>query len=283
MVPLTPSIRRFFINCLVAVLFPAAGQQVTLLKKFHMSILRKARQWLNGPDKKASRERRKLKRVACHQSFQATRGKESFPLTVVDVGFGGFRVVSEQSVGKRGDLLHLRRLATDYRRHLTGAYTTGLMVRVAWVKPTEEGFEAGLHLPQAPGTMRISWFRELLQEMGFDERTVFTQRNQRRHRCHLPSELRLEGFPVSTGLLLDLSSGGGLFGAEKSCLMGCDGTLSVTWGSRRLEIETNVVGVRSNPLKQGPRWLHSLKFAGPLNRDQEKILYGWLEELARNE
>jgi PilZ domain-containing protein len=201
---------------------------------------------------------------------------------VVDVGFGGFRVVSDQSVGERGDLLHLRRLATDFRRHLTGAYTNGLMVRVAWVKCTEDGHEAGLHLPQAPGSMRISWFRELLEEMGFDERTVFTQRNNRRHRCRLPSELRLNGFPVSNGLLLDLSSGGGLFGSDQSAPMGCEGVLSVKWGVRELDLESTVVGVRSNVVDSGPKWLHSLKFRDSLTRNQERILYRWLEELARN-
>lgn len=236
---------------------------------------------LQGPDKKASRERRKLKRVACHQSFQATRSDSSFPLTVVDVGFGGFRVVCQEFPGERGSLLHLRRLATDFRRHLTGAYTTGLMVRVAWVKRTEEGFEAGLHLPQAPGTMRINWFRELLQEMGFDERTVFTQRNNRRHRCRLPAVLELQSFPASDGLLLDLSSGGGLYGTEKAAAMGSEGRLSVKWGSKEFQIQVTVVGVRSNP-HEGPRWLHSVKFCHELSKSQERILYHWLEELARN-
>ena len=247
-----------------------------------MSILQRARQLFQGPDRSASRERRKLKRVACHQCFQATRGELSFPVTVVDVGFGGFRVWAEESPGERGDLLHLRRLSTDFKRHLTGAYTTGLMVRVAWVKKTEDGFEAGLHLPQAPGSMRISWFRELLQEMGFDEKTVFTQRSNRRHRCRLPAELTLKGFPELSGLMLDLSSGGCLFGGTKAATMGSDGILQVRWGSREFKVEVSVVGVRSNPHEEGPQWLHSLKFCDELSKLQEKMLYRWLDELARN-
>lgn len=253
-----------------------------LLNKFHMSILQRARQLFQGPDRSASRERRKLKRVACHQRFQATRGELSFPVTVMDVGFGGFKVCSEEAPGERGDLLHLRRLSTDFRRHLTGAYTTGLMVRVAWVKKTEDGFEAGLHLPQAPGSMRISWFRELLKEMGFDEKTVFTQRNNRRHRCRLPSELALKGSPDMEGMLLDLSSGGCLFGGVRAATMGSEGLLSARWGSKELKVEVTVVGVRSNTHDEGPRWLHSLKFRGELSKPQEQVLFKWLDELARN-
>ena len=151
-----------------------------------MGILQRARKLFRGPDRRASRERRRLKRVACHQSFVCTRGEESFPLTVVDVGFGGFKVQSEHPLGERGDLLHLRRVATDFRRHLTGPYTTGLMVSVAWVKACEDGtYEAGFYLPQAPGSMRINWFRELLSELGMNEREVFSKRASRRHRCRL--------------------------------------------------------------------------------------------------
>ncbi|MFA5505062.1 MAG: PilZ domain-containing protein [Vulcanimicrobiota bacterium] len=247
-----------------------------------MSILQRARQLFQGPDRSASKERRKLKRVACQQLFEATCQDRSFKVTVVDVGFGGFRVWTEQSPGERGDLLHLRRLVTDFSRHLTGAYTTGLMVKVAWVKKTAEGYEAGLHLPQAPGSMRISWFRELLQEMGFDEKTVFTQRSNRRHRCRLPAELALEAFPRSQGLVLDLSSGGGLFAAARAATMGAEGLLSVQWGSRELKVEVAVVGLRSHTHGEDPRWLHSLKFAEELSRPQEQVLYQWLDELARN-
>lgn len=249
-----------------------------------MSILHRARRFFSGPNKNASRERRKLKRMACHQAFLCTKGEVSFPLTVIDVGFGGFKVMSEHPIGKRGDLLHLRRVATDFKRHLTGAYTTGLMVRVAWAKESDGHFEAGLHLPEAPGSMRISWFRELLSEMGFDEKAVFTQRHNRRHRCRLPSEFSVQGRPVQGGLLLDLSSGGGMFGAAKAANMGDQGRLSARWGSKELLLDVTVVGLRANNIDEaGPRWLHSVKFEENFGKAQESILYAWLEELARNE
>lgn len=248
-----------------------------------MGFLNLARSLFVGKQSPASRERRKLKRVACHQAFQATRGEQSFELTVVDVGFGGFRAQCEVSPGSRGDLLHLRRVATDFRRHLTGAYTTGLMVRVAWVKKTETGYEAGLHVPQIPGSMRISWFREMLGEMGFDEQTLFSKRVARRHRCRLPGELNLVGAPKLEGMLLDLSVGGGLFGTLTAAAMGQEGEMLVKWGSRSLLLPVTVVGVRAGASSADPKWLHSVKFNGSLKAAQERELSAWLEEFSRNE
>ena len=248
-----------------------------------MGILQRAKRFFGGPDKAASRERRKLKRMACHQEFVCTKGKQQFPVVVVDVGFGGFRIQSDQSVGQRGDLLHLRRISTDFRRHLTGAYTTGLMVRVAWVKSSSEGFEAGLHLPEAPGSMRISWFKELLSELGLDEVAVFTKRSNRRHRCRLPAQISQGDIPTQEGLMLDLSSGGGLFAAAKASPMGEGVKLQVTWGRQQLEASAEIVGVRPNPASDGaPGWLHSLKFQEDLTKKQERLLYAWLEDLERN-
>lgn len=249
-----------------------------------MSILKRARRFLVGPDKRASRERRKLKRVACHQEFVCTRGKETFPIVVIDVGFGGFKVTSQTSFGERGDILHLRRVATDFQRHLTGAYTTGIMVRVAWVKNCGGTYEAGLYLPEAPGTMRISWFKDLLKELGFDEQAVFTKRSTRRYRCRLPGELTCGPMPTESGSLLDLSPGGGLFGAKKAAPLGVSGKLHVRWGTEEFEVPVAVLGVRagdSDPLSHS--WLHSLKFQEPLSKSQEKVLYRWLEELGEND
>lgn len=250
-----------------------------------MGILQQARRFFNGPDRQASRERRKLKRIACHQSFIGTRDGVSFPLTVVDVGFGGFKVISDREPGPKGALVHLRRVANDFQRHLTPAYTTGVMVKVAWVRPHPEGgFEAGLYLPQAPGSMRISWFKELLAELGMDEKSVFSQRHSRRHRCRLPAGIAYGQVPSQEGLMLDLSSGGGLFGAAKAAPMGEWVQLSVTWGRHRVDLKAEVVGVRQNLLDEGGgKWLHSLKFQEELPKKVERILLSWLEELARNE
>ena len=248
-----------------------------------MSMLQRAKRFLTGPDKRRSRERRKLKRMACHQAFICTRGEDSFPITVIDVGFGGFKVVSDDPLGERGDLLHIRRVSTDFKRHLTGAYTTGLMVRVAWTKKDGAGYESGLHLPEAPGSMRISWFRELLSELGLDEKAVFTKRNTRRFRCRLPAKLNGGSGPSQEGTLLDLSSGGGLFGSLKACSMGETGELEITWGKRSLKTTINVVGVRSSDYDGSNPWLNSVKFQEELSKAQERILYGWLEELSRNE
>lgn len=221
--------------------------------------------------------------MACHQEFVCTKGERKFPVTVVDVGFGGFKIQSNQVIGERGDLLHLRRVSTDFRRHLTGAYTTGLMVRVAWVKSCQEGFEAGLHLPEAPGSMRISWFKELLSELGLNEVAVFTKRNSRRHRCLLPAKITQGDIPAQDGHLLDLSSGGGLFGASRPAPMGQAVTLAVKWGRQDLSLQAEVVGVRKGDGEAvGSAWLHSLKFQEPLSAKQQRVLYGWLEELEQN-
>lgn len=249
-----------------------------------MGFLHRARQFFSGPNKQASRERRRLKRIACHQSFLGSRGGETFPLTVTDVGFGGFKILSDQHPGERGDLLHLRRVATDFQRHLTGAYTTGLMVRVAWVKPLQGGgYEAGLFLPEAPGSMRISWFKELLSELGMDEKDVFSKRQSRRHRCRLPATIAVGSLPPQEGFLFDLSPGGGLWGSAKAASMGEVVELSVVWGRGRLNVSATILGVRRSDVDEGGnRWLHSLKFES-LDKASERTLFTWLEELAKND
>lgn len=222
--------------------------------------------------------------MACHQAFLCSKGGQSQPITVVDVGFGGFRVRAQESLGKRGDLLHLRRLSTDFRRHMTGAYTTGMMARVAWIKQDEDGWEAGLYLPEAPGSMRISWFRELLRELDLDEKTVFSQRHARRHRCKLPGSFLVSHSVAQEGTVFDLSCGGGLFGASKPAGMGEVGQFEVVWGTKTLSLKAEVVGVRKGPLNGStPGWLHSLKFEQELSKEAETILYRWLDELSRNE
>lgn len=249
-----------------------------------MGILHRARRFFSGPNKESSRERRKLKRIACHQAFLGTKGENTFPLTVTDVGFGGFKILSEQHPGERGELLHLRRVPTDFQRHLGGVYSTGVMVRVAWVKRLAEGgYEAGLYLPQAPGTMRISWFRELLSELGMDEKDVFSKRHSRRHRCRLPATIGAGPVPPCDGLMLDLSLGGGLFGCGKAAPLGESVELSVVWGRHKLTTRAAILGVRQNTLDEGGgRWLHSLKFEG-LDKKSEGVLLAWLEELARHD
>lgn len=248
------------------------------------NILRKAQRYVWGVKRPSLTERRRLKRMACHQEFVCTRGKESHDITVVDVGFGGFRVRSQRSLGERGTLHHLRRLPTDFRKHLTGSYGNGLMVKVAWEKQDEQGFEVGLSVPEAPGSMRIEWFRELLREFGLDEQGVFSQRNSRRHRCRLPALLTLGESSELRGTLLDLSQGGGLLGLEHRAQLGSEGELAVKWGVKTLRLRVTVVGVRDNRISaQGPPCWHSLKFREPIPECSEDLLKDWLMELSRNE
>ena len=234
--------------------------------------------------RRASMERRKIKRLACHQNFLCTRGGESFPVIVVDVGFGGFKVRSSAPLGKRGELLHLRRLSEDHTKKLGGSYTTGLMVRVAWTKHDEDGWESGLSLPEAPGSMRIRWFKELLEELRLDETEIFSKRSARRHRCRLPATIATGALPSVSGMVFDLSSGGVLFAAPAPAMLGSCGELQVTWGAKVLKAEVSVVGVRpaeANELEL--RFLHSLRFEDGMDEATEKLLHRFIGELAEND
>lgn len=248
------------------------------------SLLQKARGFLGRHDRRAAMERRRIKRLACHQSFMCTTSSESFPVTVVDIGFGGFKVRSDKPLGKRGDLLHLRRLSADHERKLGGSYTTGLMVRVAWAKTDEDGWETGLSLPEAPGSMRIRWFKELLQELHLDETEIFSKRATRRHRCRLPALISTGALPSVSGMALDLSSGGALFAAPAPAMLGSCGLFEVTWGAKVLKLEVSVVGVRpSEATELEYRFLHSLRFEDGMDEATEKLLHRFLRELAEND
>ena len=235
-------------------------------------------------DRRAIMERRKIKRLACHQSFLCTRGGESFPVIVVDVGFGGFKVRSSAPLGKRGELLHLRRLSEDHTKKLGGSYTTGLMVRVAWTKHDEDGWESGLSLPEAPGSMRIRWFKELLEELRLDETEIFSKRSARRHRCRLPATIATGALPSVSGMVFDLSSGGVLFAAPAPAMLGSCGELQVTWGAKVLKAEVSVVGVRPAEASELElRFLHSLRFEDGMDEATEKLLHRFIGELAEND
>ena len=248
------------------------------------SLLQKARGFLGRDDRRASLERRKIKRLACHQNFLCTSSSESFPVTVVDIGFGGFKVRSAAPLGKRGDLLHLRRLSAEHERKLGGSYTTGLMVRVAWTKKDEDGWESGLSLPEAPGSMRIRWFKELLDELQLDETEIFSKRATRRHRCRLPATISTGALPSVSGMALDLSSGGALFAAPAPAMLGSCGYFEVTWGAKMLKLEVSVVGVRpAEATEIEHRFLHSLRFEDSMDEGTEKLLHRFLRELADND
>lgn len=235
-------------------------------------------------DRRASMERRKIKRLACHQNFLCTRGGESFPVIVVDVGFGGFKVRSSAPLGKRGELLHLRRLSEEHTKKLGGSYTTGLMVRVAWTKRDEDGWESGLSLPEAPGSMRIRWFKELLEELRLDETEIFSKRAARRHRCRLPASIATGALPSVSGMVFDLSSGGVLFAAPAPAMLGSCGELQVTWGAKTLKAEVSVVGVRPAEASELElRFLHSLRFEDGMDIAAETLLHRFIGELAEND
>lgn len=248
------------------------------------SLLQKARGLFTAPDRRAAMERRKVKRLACHQNFLCSAGRMSWPVTVVDLGFGGFKVRSAVCVGKRGDLLHLRRLSPDHVKKLGGSYTTGLMVRVAWTKKDEDGWESGLYLPEAPGSMRIRWFKELLKELDMDETEIFSKRSTRRHRCRLPAFISTGALPAVTGMVFDLSSGGALFAAPAPGMLGSSGHLEVEWGPKKLKTEVSIVGIRPSEANElDLRFLHSLRFEDPIDKATETLLYRWLEDLAQND
>lgn len=205
-------------------------------------------------------------------------------MIVVDVGFGGFKVRSERSLGKRGDLLHLRRLSAEHDRKLGGSYTTGVMVRVAWSRQDEQGWECGLSLPEAPGSMRIRWFKELVAELRLDERELFSKRSTRRHRCRLPATISTGALPSVSGMVLDLSAGGALFAAPAPAMLGSSGELQLRWGVKVLAAEVSVVGVRpAEATEIELRFLHSLRFADGMDEATETLLHRFISELAEND
>lgn len=246
-------------------------------------LLQKARGLLLGPDRRAAVERRRIKRLACHQSFLCSNGKLSFPVTVVDIGFGGFKIRSSVSAGQRGDLLHLTRQADHHVKKLGGSYTTGVMVKIAWTKRDEDGWESGLSLPEMPGSMRIRWFKELLKELNMDETEIFSKRSTRRYRCRLPASISVGALPDASGMVFDLSIGGALFAAPAPAMLGSSGALKVVWGAGTLEAPVSVVGIRPSEARElDLRYLHSLKFEEPLEKGTEKLLCRWLEELSHH-
>lgn len=248
------------------------------------NLLRKAQGWFRRRDRIAALERRRIPRLACHQSFVCHTGQREFLVTVVDLGFGGFKIRSAVPVGERGVLLHLRRVSADSVKRLGGSYTTGLMARVAWTKQDQDGWESGLCLPDAPGSMRIRWYKELLAELEIDEKSVFSRRANRRHRCRLPATISTGALPSVRGMVCDLSSGGALWAAPASGMVGSTGRLVVQWGVHQLDLEVTIVGVRPAEVQVlDLPFLHSLRFQGPLPVAQESVLHRWLEELARDQ
>ncbi len=210
---------------------------------------------------------------------------------MVDVSFGGFKVLAPRCLGPRGGFLHLRRVAADFRRHMSSAYTTGIMVKVAWSKPSSQDsrlYEAGLTLAEVPGSMTLGWYRELLTELGLDEATIFSRRSHRRFRCRLPAVLSFEGGEAPreiSGTLLDLSSGGALLATPQTARIGCEVILSATWGAETLVAPGKVVGVRKSEEVGSPEelWWHSLTFDEGLEPNAGHLLSKWLGEFSRND
>lgn len=178
----------------------------------------------------------------------------------------------------------MRRLSQDSTRKLESSYTTGIMVRIAWTRKYSGGWESGLYLPEAPGSMRIRWFKELLLELGVDEKEIFSRRASRRGRCRLPAVLSTSALPQASGMVLDLSLGGALFAGTASSILGSSGTIEITWGLDKTLFPVTIVGIRPAEARELEfRYSHSLRFIEPIGTANERVLYRWLEELVRND
>ncbi len=226
-------------------------------------------------------ERRRLKRLPVHQLFECRDGTSVWELRVIDVSFGGFRVLSPEPLGERGKPLHLRRLSTEVRALHGAAYSTGVMVEIAWSRPYPHApglHEHGLTLVQAPGSMNLDWYRQLLKELGLDGEAIFDRRRQRRFRCSLPGRFLIDaGLAAREGVVGDLSLGGALWVAEGILPVGSSGSLGMEWGERRLDLPVKVTGTRR--AETTGRWLHSLELRTPLGRERQFELEAWLQEL----
>lgn len=210
-------------------------------------------------------ERRRTTRVDCCYQVECQVGADSFSASVVNMGLGGLRLLSD---------FRLQPSDSVKVRQATGGMMT---VEVIWSRPRvpHDGFEAGVVYRDDLQQMEDSWVKLALKRLGFESSSLFERRRSPRFALSVDCNLLLDGVPFPC-LMADLGLGGALVETATPIPGGDEG---VGVGLEVQIAESLVLAARivySRALKQGKQQYGLCFDRDKLNQEQAKLVEGYL-------
>lgn len=157
-------------------------------------------------------EQRGLIRLRCDYQVQCQSGPSSCAARVVDIGLNGMRLFVDARVEAAA------KLRVHAPASFTGPNSESVDCHVRWCRKRRkvEGYEIGVQYDGKRGSMRRSWVKFLLKELGFDERSIFTRRKSVRAHGAIQGKLTSTDGREIGGTVRNLGAGGALFEADES-------------------------------------------------------------------
>ncbi|CAN0442646.1 unnamed protein product, partial [Phaeothamnion confervicola] len=175
-------------------------------------------------------EQRGLIRLRCDYQVECESGPVRLKARVVDIGLNGMRLFLDDRLGASA------KLRVHSPASFTGTHSESVDCHVRWCRKRRkvEGYEIGVQYDGKPGSMRRSWVKFLLKELGFDERSIFTRRKSIRADGSIRGQMIGPEGRALTGTIRNLGAGGALFETPNSLPSGTPVRLRVgPW--RRLQ------------------------------------------------
>lgn len=199
-------------------------------------------------------EKRRLIRLKCRYPVTCSLEKRAFLATVVDMGLQGMRLEFPERV-KAGQEIHV-----TYNSDAPTFTVDTVRCRAAWCRKGRAGkIEVGVRYEETPANLEHSWVKVILRELGFDEKSIFQRRRQRRAVAMLPAHVD-RGTGRVAARVLNLGVGGALLQAEDFLDKGQRLTLEIgpALGLPILVARAEVVNCRYEP--QSRSWFAGLRF-----------------------
>lgn len=154
-------------------------------------------------------DRREQVRLKCHYQVECKLHHEGFNAVALDLGTTGVRLGVTRKLEKDGEVF------LSYRPGGKPVGRQRLKCRVVWCHPDEtHGFLCGLAFNDTPENVQHSWAMRVLDELGFDPRTVI-RRKAMRANSSLPVQLQdLDTQKELSGTIGNIGVGGALVTCE---------------------------------------------------------------------
>lgn len=206
--------------------------------------------------------RRREARIPCDFPVLCKVGsQDDLEARLVDLGTRGMKLVLPLKV-KRSQEVRVSALPGD-----ASGGRQRLRCQVAWAKPADSGFEAGLRYADTPENLATSWVQFTLVRLNCH----LGERRDRRITAGVPVEIHdSKGAALGQGTILDLSLGGAMINVASR--LPDEQTLRVQIGTGQgssIFLLARVVSRPENP--NGDGILHSIRFFPADTTEQQRL------------
>jgi c-di-GMP-binding flagellar brake protein YcgR len=213
-------------------------------------------------------QKRRHSRILCSIPVILSRGRSAIRGKVLDLSLEGARV---EASGGKAPVRAGESLVMSLAKASLGEREGETVVHVRWVRKAAQGWEIGLHLPEATAQ---SWVPRLLSECGLAQEAFQTRRSQARKPLRQKGSVTLGASQVVGVDLVDLSLGGAAVVSPKALARFLPLRLDLTLAGKPVQLAAQVAHVRQHgepKALENRLWMCGLRFQD-LTREQADLL-----------